>query len=743
MAVRLADSLHIAPAERELFLQVARSERSVDHLPPPIAAAVVPDVPAAPRLPTPLTSFVGRARARLELEALVRQQRLVSLVGMGGAGKTRLALEVARQLEAEFTHGVRLIELAPLHDPDVVLPTIAQAFDLREDGHTPLLTTLVAKLRDLHMLLIFDNCEHLIDACAQWIPTLLEQCPRLHGMATSREALRVAGEQLYPLAPLDLPPEEANTPLAQVAECEAVQLFCARAQLMQPGFALAADNVAAVVAICRRLDGLPLALELAAARMRWYAPQVIAQQIDEPLSALVDGARNIPARQQTLRSMIDWSYSILEPSERELWECLGLFAASWSLAAATALYAKGSTPLQVATLLNTLSDKQLVVPLLSADEPRFTMLETLRAYVQEHFTQRADQLSVRQRYADFYQQLVRTAAAQLNGPDGELAMAQLSQEYANIRGLLEWCFAAADHWPQLAADLCVNLWTFWWKRGDLSEGRRWLALALQAVPESAEEQRGWLLQGSGVLARAQGDTDAAIELLRESLFIWRGLDDPQGMARTLNSLGVVLFNQRRYAEAERLFTESFELHRYLNDLDRAAMALNNLGNIAYKQQNLDRATALYTQALELLADAAEHRSTLILIKTNLGELARLRGDINAAAQLFVDSLHYYHAVQDREGILFCLNNFVELALDCQQGQLAAKLLGCIETELETIDAKRSIEQEEVYQRQLLQLSQLLSAEQIRQTSQVGARLGVTDLLPLIQHDLFSGGFHAR
>ena len=710
IAERLASCLTIPSTDQPAFLQAARAQRSVDRLGSPLAGAL--SSPAATHtrrtnVPLQLTSFVGRERELAELTQLLATNRLVTLTGIGGTGKTRLALEAANAALATFPDGGWFVELAPIGDAWLIPQAVAAVLGVPEQADRPMPATLNTALHDKQLLLILDNCEYHAASCAELINTLLISCASVRVLATSREPLHLLGEQLYPLSPLGTPSPHSLRSLEDLMQVESVRLFCDRARAAQPRFALTPANAPAIAAICQRLDGLPLAIELAAAHIRRFPPQTLLERLCDPLAALVAGPRNLPQRHQTLRATIDWSYQLLDAHEQRFFACLGVFAGGWTMAAAEAVWHTGADGEAVlADALATLLDKSLVRQFEDRNgEPRCGLLETIRAYALDQLRTNAFMETVCRRHAEYYVSFVERAEQELSGAQSSIWMDRLDQEHENLRAALSWALAAegADTGAprlELALRLCGVLWRFWWVRGHLSEGRHWIEAALARPGAAAPDRRAKVLHGAGVLARAQGDLGAAETFLGEGLALWKSLGDTIGVARGLNSLGVVCFNRQEFDRALELFQESLVLYRELDDTPSIATILNNLGNIAYKQGDLQRAAAYYTEGLELLQGHHTNRQKVALIKANLGEIARGRKDYIQAVRLLHESATLYHQLNEVEGMLLCLNTMADVAIDQLYAELAAHLLGVADGLYERIGAVRSPEQANDYERQV-------------------------------------------
>jgi predicted ATPase/transcriptional regulator with XRE-family HTH domain len=718
IAERLASCLELPDTERVLFLQAARAESAVDRLPAPNQVVQAPQPDVAPsecrtNLPFQFTSFVGRAGARAEVAQLIRASRLVTLTGMGGSGKTRLALQVSSDVLETFPDGVWFVELAPLRDGYFVAQAITNVLSCREEAEYGALSTICTALWGKHALLILDNCEHVLAACAEVTDEILRRCPHLHILATSREPLNLLGEQQYPLPPLLTPTAHDTESLDQLREVESVRLFCERARAVQPKFVLTETNAQAIAAICCRLDGLPLAIELAAVHIRRFPPQTLVERLHEPLALLVGGPRNLPMRQQTLRTTIDWSYQLLDSDEQRLFARLGVFVGGWTAKAAEAVGNHADDlDLLVEDGLSALLDKSLIRQVEGWNgDYRFVMLETLQSYAVEQLVQSGAADAVRRQYACYYLDLVERAEATLAGMQDSALINQLAQEHENLRAVLSWAFADQDDGQiEFGVRLCAVLWRFWWIRGYVYEGCRWLDQARARLAHSTLPIQAKVFYGSGVLARVRGDLTQATEHFTESLRLWREQDDQSGIALALNSLGVLAFKQSDYNRARSFFEDSLALSQRLNDMHRLAMALNNLANIAYKQGELQRASELYQQGLQLMQGDQANQRTIALITANLGEIARLRKEYVEAARLLYQSATIYLELNDVENILFCLSNLVEIAIDLRQGMLAAHLLAAADALYAKSGAARSPDQAQDYDRQVAAVRQQVSVD---------------------------------
>ena len=643
----LADAMDLTEADRA-SLQAA--------VPGRVGEARVPNAEApSPNLPTPATALIGRER---DVEAVVRmmggpETRLLTLTGPGGVGKTRLATEAARALLAagSYPDGVFFVALAPLSDASLVLPTIGRS--LPDAGETEGLSSSAAlrvHLRDKRLLLVLDNFERLLGAAPE-VTALMEACPGLAVLATSRAPLRVRGEREYPVAPLGVPDPTRVPRLADVAGAPAVELFVRRARQASPSFEPSEANAAAVAAICWRLEGLPLAIELAAARVRFLGPTALLSRLDRALEA--SGARDLPERQRTMRATLDWSHDLLSEPEKDLFARLSVFAGGFDLEAAeTVGEDRRSDEGDVLLLLGRLVEQSLVLA-----EPgkvdgglRYRMLEPVRQYALEKLEEGDERDETRRRHARYYLALAERARPELKGPDQSSWLDRLEAEMDNLRAALGWSLDRGD--VEVALRMVAELWWFWYKRGHLNEGRRWLeeALGKSVSPTGAPTPaRAEALNGAGVMARNQADFEQAQTWLEESLALQRELGDERGAADVLVNLGTVALDRGDYPRSAALFEESLSLRRKLGDRWGIALALNNLGVVARARGDLAEAASLGEEGLGMFR-ALGDRAGVAMVLSNLGKVAE-EGDAPAeAAEFYGESLALYRELGEKKSI---------------------------------------------------------------------------------------------
>ncbi len=606
-------------------------------------------------LPQQATSFIGGVKELLDLRRLLDRTRLLTLTGSGGCGKTRLSLQVAAHSLDRFPDGAWLMEFAPLSDPGLVPQTVAKVLGLNEEPGRPVMQTLTAHFKDKRLLLLLDNCEHLLEACAQLADALLRQSSHLTILASSREALGIGGEQTYRVRSLSLPdPKQAYTP-DSVASCEAVQLFTDRALSVRADFAVTGQNAATLASICHRLDGIPLAIELAAARVRLLTLEEINRKLDQRFRLLTGGSRTALPRQQTLRSLIDWSYDLLREPEKLLLQRLSVFAGGWTLQAAEHVCGHaGVDEGEAFDLLTSLIDKSLAVVEQNDGDSRYRLLETVRQYAREKLLESGAGEAVRQRHRNFFLALAETSELKLLGAEQGDWLRLLEEEHDNLRSALEWSLVEAEVQEDLR--LCGALNRFWSTRGHLTEGREWCARILAKEPTAARTREcAKALQAAGSLAWYQTDFGPARALLEESLAISRDLGDREGIARALNTLGNVAIEQGDYSAAQALYEESLAVRRELGDRHGMAAPLCNLGIVAYGRRDFTAARALSEEGLAISRELGD-RGRIADALNNLGNVAIEQGDYPAARALIEGSLAIGRELGDWDAIATSLHN---------------------------------------------------------------------------------------
>ncbi len=650
---------------------------------PPIESPTVPPN----NLPLQLTSFVGRETEMAEIGRLLQTHRLVTLTGAGGTGKTRLALQVAAGVLDAFKDGVWLVELAPLADPDLVPNTVASVLGLREEHSRLLMPALLDWLGKRQLLLVLDNCEHLIDACANFADALLHAGPDVHVLATSREALGVAGEMAYRVPSLASPHPGAASriSLEELAQYTAIRLFAERAGQSLPAFKLTEGNAPAVVQICHRLDGIPLALELAAARLKVMSVDEIAGRLNDRFRLLTGGGRTALPRHQTLRSLIDWSHGLLSEPERILLRRLSTFAGGWTLAATEQVCAgDGLESSQILDLLTHLIDKSLVGPDETAAETRYRMLETIREYAREKLSESGETEAVRSRHLSFMLALAETAASHGHTAEEGIWHDRLDHEIDNLRAALEWAMGLED--AQAALFLAGSLYWFWWTRGYWHEAHTWLRGALGKVgAERHTAARVKALDAMGWFLYMADDVPAAGAVAAESVEIGRALGNSLGLAESLTVLGLVA-SLRDSAAAGPMLHEGLALSRELAYKQGIASALLGLGNCQVLERDDDGARVYYEDSARLFREVGD-KSQLAFAARQLGLIALRQGDYSKAYALCAESLSMNGETRDKRGVAASLTAIGSIAARQGRADAAACLYGATGAMLESLGAQ--------------------------------------------------------
>ena len=605
-------------------------------------------------LPEPLTSFVGRERELAELQELLRDSRLLTLTGTGGVGKTRLAMCIASAVLNRYGDGVWLVELATLRDADLVPQEVISALELKEQPGKRLTETLVEHLQSKHLLLILDNAEHLLAACAQLADTVLRQCAKVTVLVTSRERLGVPGELTYRVPSLSIPDPKRDATALSLVDYESVRLFSERAKLHVPHFAVTDRNAPALANICRRLDGIALAIELAAARVRSMSIEEVNQRLDQRFSLLTTGARTLPRRQQTLRAAIDWSYDLLSDDEKALFCAVSVFAGGFTLETAEQVCAGEDIPARdVLDLLTSLADKSLVIPEERASATRYRMLETVQQYAAQELQQLGNQAHWDRRHDAHFLALAEEAEPRLTGQDQQAWLDRLETEHDNMRSALARTTATVGD-GEAGLRLASAIARFWLVRGYLAEGRGWLSRLLAAKPDAPTTTRAKAINWAGILAWKQGDYPAAFASYEQSLTMRRELGDRRGVGAVLNNQGLLAYEQGDYATARVLHEESIAIDRELGDRWGVAVSLIHLGGLAMMQGDYSSARAMNEESLAIFRELGD-RGHIANALRNLGSLCNQQGQLPAARALYEESLVICRELGDRSGIAWARN----------------------------------------------------------------------------------------
>ena len=643
-----------------LALQAAcRPEAFSDQTPPILTSQQSTEAWQAPihNLPAQLTSLIGREQEVAAACTLLHRPdaRLLTLTGTGGVGKTRLALQVATELLEDFPDGVSFVPLAPISDPDLVMPTIAQVLEVKETLVQSLLDLLKAALRDKHLLLVLDNFEQILPA-APHLTDLLAACPQLKLLVTSRATLHIQGEHEFPVPPLALPDLAHLPEPAALSHAAAVTLFLERAQASKPTFQITPANARAIAEICVRLDGLPLAIELAAARIKLLPPQALLARLGQRLSVLMSGARDVPERQQTLRNTISWSYNLLDVAEQRLFGRLSVFVGGCTLEATEAIYVAlegDQVAGQILEGVASLIDKSLLQQTeQEGEQPRLVMLETIREYGLECLNASETMEATRQAHAEYYLALAEKAEPELVGPQQAKWLERLEQEQNNLRAAMQWGFVQSEDADrnEMALRLGGALWQFWLTHNHWSEGRTLLERALAGSKGVAASVRAKALITAANLANMQADNDRAEALAGESLELCQELGDIRGIALSLRLLGVAAVRRRSYTAARSLNEDALALFRESGDKEGAAWSLKNLADLFIHQGEYARGCALFEESLALHRELGNKSGIADLLQMLAKALFESLDDQASVRALFEEGLALSREVGDKHGI---------------------------------------------------------------------------------------------
>ncbi len=639
-------------------------------------------------LPLQLTSFIGREREKAAVRKLLFTSRLLTLTGSGGAGKTRLALQIAAEVLEEFADGVWFVDLAVLSDPALVPHMVAAVVNVTEQPGRPIENTLADALRDKQLLLLLDNCEHLVARCAHLAETLLRTCPNLRILVTSREALGVAGETAWRTPSLSLPAGQGQPTTECLTDYEAVRLFIERAVGGQPGLVVSERNAQAVLQICQRLDGIPLAIELAAALVKVLSVEQIAARLDDRFRLLTGGSRTALPRHQTLGAAIGWSYQLLSEAERTALRRLSVFAGGWTLDAAEAVCSgDGIDPDGMLALQVQLARKSLVVVEAQNEEARYRLLETIRQYARDRLLEAGEAAKVRRRHRDWYLAMAERAQPELRGQKQAAWLARLETEHDNLRGALQWS-STEEGGTEEGLRLAGALWMFWHVHGHFTEGRGSLQNMLARNPGASAAAQARALVGAAVLAYRQGDYEAATALFQESLPLFRMLGDSSGTGHALQTLGQIAVARGEFERAKTLLAEGLEWCQRAGDKRVMAMVLNTIGEVARCQEDYAAARTSYEASLALRREAGDRRGLAVSLG-NLGHVALHEGNSQRAAMLFREALELARELTHKLGIAEYLSGLGGVAVAEKRPARAARLLGAADALLGILGAPLS------------------------------------------------------
>ena len=743
---QLADFFDIPQVDRAAFLRFARGDWQ--STPIEIKRALpwhTSTEPPLSNLPARLTSLIGREREIADVYEYLSKVdiRLVTLIGPPGIGKTRLSIEVARGAVSEFPGGVFFVALAPLEDPNLIAPTICQTLGFAEAIDQYPLRRLEKGIGEKKLLLVLDNVEHLIEETATLVSNLLSACPDLKILATSREALRVQGEWLYPVPTLKVPNVNSSIDMESVSQFSALTLFVERARAVRSDFVLNTNNVKTIALICTRLDCLPLAIELIAARARFMSPQTLLTKLNDQFVLSADGVRAVSARQKTWHNAISWSYNLLAEPERILFRRLAIFAGGFTLEAAKVVCGLDELDgKDIFDLLGRLIDKSLVVVegVTTHNETRYYLLETIREYALEKLKKSDEMMSLCLRHLTFFAEMVAEAEGNFKGALQAGWYYRLDREVDNLRAALTWF--EGTNYAEIRLRFAAGLWRYWKSRGQSSEGRRHLQRTLEGLPPGPARQTaacaraltavGSLayyegdfsyseqsrkdalaifqnlgdhvgiadcLNGLGNIAISQGNYDAARRFYEESLTLRRDLGDAWGVARLLGNLGLLAYFQMDYAQAYSLHSESLTLFRELRDDEGIANELVNLGDVALHQAELSSALAFYTESAATSGGLKDQWGFAYAIM-GIANVALEQGDVSKASSLYRECLSLFHDESDYIGLPYALESMAALALTKSQPEKATRIFGAADALRKRTNSPMPLPNSSTYQKHI-------------------------------------------
>jgi len=692
-------------------------------------------------LPVYLSDFIGREKEIAEVKKLLPTHRLVTLTGAGGSGKTRLSITIASELANNSKKAGLFIQFAPLSDSELVPQAIASTLGIREIKNQPILDNLVEHLMDQHSLLIFDNCEHLIDACAQVAGDLLKACPNLKILATSREPLNISGEVTYALPPMSLPekqpwqgPKSGEIALSVYQESEAVRLFLNRAALVIPDFELTVDNGGWVAEICRRLDGLPLAIELAAARVRTLSVKQIAERLNDRLNLLTGGSRSLPPRHQTLAATISWSYTLLSGDEQRLLKRLSVFSGGATLVAIEAICTgNGIGKSDVLDRLSELVDKSLVVADQRSGETRYHLLETIREFALDKLEEAQETKSVKDRHLDFFLQFSEEAELKLRGADRMTIIRKLVEERDNLSAAFDWAMASqnADDGLRLASALSF----FWAERGYIRERIRWLERALERKPAASLAATANALRSLSLLliTSEEKDFDLVDGLLKESLKLYQELEDKEGVAHVLNYRGFNAMVQKNYVTAKQFLNESLALRRELGTPWNIAHTLQNFATIFFAEGDLNSAKVYIEETIALFQKAGDEYG-VARTTSEYADIARMEGDTKHAMEILTRSLSQFIQSGAKWDIGTILKTLAILEIEKNNLKRAAILYGAIHTLQDDLSMISTTNLEnELYEKMQTNIQENLSNTDFNQLVEKGRAMSLEQVIEFVSN----------
>jgi len=686
-------------------------------------------------IPVPLTSFVGREKELKDIAKLVSASRLLTMIGPGGVGKTRLAIQTAHASIKKFKDGVCWVELVGLQDGSLIPQEIAQALDVREVSNQPMIETLKTHLKSKELLLVLDNCEHLIEACAQTVEGLLAACPKLKILATSRERLDLFNETTWNVPSLPLPEMQGSLSLKQLREFASIELFVERARNVKSDFVLTEQNAPSITQICNRLDGIPLAIELASARIKVLSVDEIASRLDDRFSLLTSGSRTALPRQQTLRATIDWSHDLLTEPERILFRRLAVFAGGFTLEAAESVCSEGMKRSDILDLLGHLVDKSLVIveEVSKIRETRYRLLETIRQYALEKLMETAEARVIRDLHLGFYLGLVERSEPLILGKQGPVLINRLDKELDNIRASMDWSTNSGNAVPAL--QIAGSLAYYWWARGLLAS--EWHDRVQQALsrPEGQKRSlaRAKVLNGIAFMHWLDASPVDKRSELEEAMSIGKELGDRWNIATALCNLGLLENILGNYQEARSFLEQSLEVWREMGREGKLgyAMSLAFLGDVALNTDESEWANSLYQESATVLkAPDLGDLNFLGYATRRLAQLAWRSGDWGNAVIHCRESLRLNQEARDPRGVVCCVAGFAAISVAQGKFERAAKLMAAVETRLASIGVGLLYMDKLEYERNLALLHEKLDEKSLAKFWAKGKEMSFEDAIAL-------------
>ncbi len=603
-------------------------------------------------LPAQLTSFIGREDLLQKLKNLFRQTRLLTLIGSGGSGKTRLAMQTAADIIDEFSNGVFITEIASVTDGALVVQTLLNSLGVKEEPGRTSDETLNSYLKDKEMLIIMDNCEHLINECAKLAEMLLSNCAKLKIIATSREALNCSGEQAFRVPSLSIPDTSVGNTPENIIQYESVCLFLERALSVNQNFKITKENAHALAKICKRLDGIPLAIELAAVRTKILSVEKIYDRLDDRFNLLTGGRRTSLPRQQTLKALIDWSYDLLPEKEKILWSRLSAFTDGWTLESAEEICSDDKiSNSEIFDLLITLVEKSII--LYDEVKERYRILETIKQYGEVKLNELKETDEILSKHLHYFMELSETAESKLEGSETLNWLERLESEHGNLQSAIAWSVKSGNR--EEGERLAGALGNFWIIRGYYSTGRLLLESILKNIQEISKPVLGKILLRAGGLSRLQGDTEVAKKFYEESLELSREQNNKKSIIECLNDLGIIENNQGNYEQAKKFCEESLALRRELGDKIGISRSLNNFGLVEFNLGNYEQAQKFFKESISIKRDLGDKRGISNTL-SNMGNIAINQGDYEGAQKFLEESLTIRRELGDKNGIAGSLNS---------------------------------------------------------------------------------------